>query len=121
VDTSLWLCPVAGVYLVTVTLLCNQQNATGSTPVVLVKLPTTGGVFQVGCQITPPGYVATTPPPGPDNLPFFQTQAGTICVTYYVPLAVGDGLRMTGGLNATGGLLYVQPQSTWSLQYVAAQ
>jgi hypothetical protein len=104
-----------------VNLLCNQQNATGSTPDVLVKLPTTGGVFQVGCPITPAAYRATTAPPSPSDLPFFQLSAGTICGTFYVPLAVGDGLRMTGGQNTSGGFLYVQPPSTWSLQYVAAQ
>lgn len=120
-ETSKWICPVAGVYLVTVNLLCNQQNATGSTPVVLVKLPAGGGISQVGGQITPAGYRATSSPPTPSDLPFYQLTAGTICMTFYVPLAVNDGLRMTGGIGATGGFLYVQPASTWSLQYVAAQ
>jgi hypothetical protein len=119
-DTSTWICPVAGVYLVTVNLLCNLQNAINGMSVDLLKL--SGGVTsRVGCQMRPAGYKATTAPPSPADLPFYQTQAGALVGTFYTQLAVNDGLRLNGGTFSPGGFLYVQAMSTWSLQYVAAQ
>jgi hypothetical protein len=119
-DTSTWICPVAGVYLVTVNLLCNLQNAINGMSVDLIKL--SGGVTsRVGCQMRPAGYKATTAPPSPADLPMYQTAAGVLVGTFYTPLAVNDGLRLNGGTFSPGGFLYVQPMSTWSLQYIAAQ
>jgi hypothetical protein len=121
-DITFWICPVSGVYQVTVNLICNQQDARGSTPVALIKVPTSGApISRVGAQITPPGYQASNGAPSPTYFPFFQTRAGSICGTFIVPLVANDKLYMCGGQNADGGLLYVQPSSTWSLQYVAAQ
>ena len=121
-DTTFWICPVAGVYQVTVNLICNQQDARGSTPVALCKLPANGSpVSLVGAQITPPGYQPNSNTSPPIYYAFVQLRAGSLCGTFITPLAANDKLYMCGGQNADGGVLYVQPSSTWSLQYVAAQ
>lgn len=119
-DITAWVCPVAGVYFVTVNLICNLQNAAGGMSVDLLKVPAAGGLSRVGAQMRVAAYQPQSSSPT-SNLPFFQTQPGTVCGTFYINLAVNDKLYMCGGTFDPGGFLYVQPQSTWSLQYVAAQ
>jgi len=119
-DLSFWIAPVAGVYFVTVNLICNLQNATAGMSIDLLKVPASGGLSRVGAQMRAPGYQPTSSSP-PSNLPFFQTQSGTLCGTFYTQLLANDRIYMCGGTFHPGGFLYVQPGSTWSIQYVAAQ
>ena len=119
-DITFWICPVPGIYHVTVNLLCNLQNATAGMSIDLLRFPASGGIARVGTQMRPAGYQPTSSSP-PSNLPFYQSAAGVICGTFYTQLVTNDRLMMCGGTFDPGGFLYVQPNSTWSIQYVAAQ
>ena len=117
-----WTCPTNGVYLINISMLTYLQNATGGASLDIVRLP--GGsspVVKVGSCISNPGFQASSGGVGPTYYEMYQRSKGSFSASSYVQLSAGDILYVNGGQYQTAGLLYVDPQSTWSIQYVSPQ